>query len=271
MRKFYDDYFLKILHNYTEVLPIDVRKINLNINEDSKIDKNEILEIIKNVFLRQRTSSSDSIINDIDKVMISIIYNEKTDMFSLVEQSRFSIVFKIGSKVLKIGFPKITYNYPKSKLILDSIIRKQYYYNGDRVLFLEVQEYKSVNLSSYSEKEQDEILYQIWKHFRRNGIIWYDSKAKNVVVNDGNCKSCWDSKYYKLSNDDEKGIYKIDELYTDMNIYDKFLIVDTDLFVTLETMKKVEEIFKDDPKLAFFSNWKFKKYMKYEERYNDEV
>lgn len=261
-------YFFEVVNCFDKVLPPDLREIEIDIEINQLIDINKIIETINNIFFNKDIiiKTKHEILVDIKNIIEAIVKNENTTSIQLISKSRFSLVFKIGTKVLKIGFPKIVYKYPKSNIILDSIIRKQYLDGDKPVLFVEVQDFKENNLYKYySRTEIDEIIYCLWKKLRKNGIVWYDPKDKNIVIDNKNNSKKWNDIYYKKSNEKEKGQYYIDNDILDIN--EGLLIVDTDLFIPLETIKKLKEIKNNKPDLPFFQNWKYNSFLKYEDRY----
>ena len=207
-------YFFSIIKYDEKVLPKDLRKLQFEFKINDAVTCKEIQRQIDKVFLCKTDDNNvkNIIQEDISCIIEAIINNEQGSTIILLSISRFSLVFKIGTKVLKIGFPKITYEFPDSNIILDSIIRKQYNdNNGIPIIFIEVQDLKENDLRiKYQEKEIDELIYQAWKTLRKDGIVWYDPKDKNVVINDKlkNTK-IWNDKYYQKSSREDKGIYKL--------------------------------------------------------------
>lgn len=254
-------YFWELQNDFSK-LPVDLRKKDFSQYYNKQLTENDVRNIVGNTFKKELINFKYK--KEIFDIIRAVIQNEKSEYFQILNISRFSIVFKNNTKVLKIGFPKITYKIPKCSIILDSIIRKQY----DEILFIEVQDFKSSNLSDkYSKEEIEEILYNIWKKFRMNNIIWYDPKEKNVVLeNDTNNINKWDNCNYYQSNDKEKGIYKVPY---DIN-YLNLKIVDTDLFLPLDVIQDFEKLCKTNPNASGFSNWKYKTLMEYEKRYKGE-
>lgn len=272
MNKRDTEYFFEIVDKFEEALPKDLRQIDLTINSNKNVSIGEIMEVISDVFLDLNIETKNDIIVDVEKIINAITKNENTDTITLIGKSRFSLAFKIGSKVFKAGFPKITYKYPKCSIILDSIIRKQYIDNHRPVLFIEVQDFKENDLRKYyTAKELDEVVYQLWKTLRKSGIIWYDPKDKNIVVdNKNNNITIWNDKYYKSSTEYEKGRYIINGYSCDEESGNSFLIVDMDLFLPMEIIEKLRIIYKKNSNLPFFKNWKYKRFLEYEQRFLEE-
>lgn len=256
------NFLLNSIYIFKSTLPKDIRKENLDYFKNLKIDIDSVIEIIKKIYTE---CYNDEILRDIEAIINSILSQSDTTDIYLLDQSRFSIVFRVGSKVLKIGFPKIVYHYPKSKMIIDSIIRKHYKIRNKSVLFLEVQEYCE-GLSELDSIEKEKIAYKMWEHFRNKGIIWYDPKPTNIVFRPRtNCG--WNSILYSPSSDKEKGDYFIEEGENYDHELDNYLIVDTDLFIPIDVLNKIVKMYKANPNSPFFENWKFSKYLEYEDNY----
>lgn len=268
-------YFFKIMEYDEKVLPKDIRKMGYKDRINTLVKDKDIIYIIDEVFFIDIMDDEvkAEIKADISKILQAIKYNEKEKDIILFDISRFSFVFKIGNKVLKIGFPKIVYPIPNLNIIIDSIIRKQYRQsNGEPILYIEVQERKENNLTLiYNKEEIEDILYKVWKEFRENGIIWYDPKEKNLVLNYASKDLVlWNSKYYNESSDEEKGIYKLKKYNFNKKELSKLLVVDTDLFLPVTIFNDLIEMFTNNPNFPGANNWKFKRVIEYEKRYLEE-
>lgn len=268
-------YFFETIEKDSKVLPQDLRTLEKYIKESNPTNYSDLKKLIDEIFFKglQDNEIKAKIHKDIKDIVYAILNNEECDTFDLISISRFSLAFKLNTKILKIGFPKITYKFPNSDIVLDSIIRKQYKNSNDiPILFVEVQDYKENNLrKEYTEEEIEELIYQLWKELRKQNIVWYDPKDKNIVLNKEEViPKAWNDKYYKRSSEEEKGRYK---LYDDRDSIDYIcdvLIIDTDLFLPLETVEKLMKMYKIQPSLPGFKNWKFKKMLKYEKRFLEE-
>lgn len=272
-------YFFKIIEYNEKVLPKDIRKMGYESKINNLIIYNEIKNIIDDVFLMKVADKSlkMKIQYDVKNIFNAVSLNEKQNNILLLDVSRFSFVFKIGNKVIKVGFPKIIYSIPKLDMIANSIIRKQYTdNNGVPVLFVEVQQWQENNLSLvYGKDEIEEILYKLWKSLREIGIVWYDPKEKNLVLNSSTENTdIWNNEYYNQSSQEEKGIYKLKEKFLNKNILPEVLIIDTDLFLPVTVLETLMKMAINQPELPGFNNWKFKRVIEYEKRYlkeyNDE-
>lgn len=251
------------LHNDLKNLPKDLRNLDVSEIKNKYLNSIELKKLINKIFKRE--ISDKKIKKNIYNIIDALKKNEICDKFYLINISRFSIVFKNNTKVLKIGFPKVTYKIPSCSIILNSIIRKQY----QNIIFVEIQDYKKNNLESmYSKEEIDNIIYSIWKEFRKNNIIWFDPKSKNIVIDDNNTNVVkWNENYYSIPSNEEKGVYN-----TDFDIvYQNFKIVDTDLFLPISVIDDLKKSKEENPDAPGFTNWKYRTLLDYENRYNKEV
>lgn len=162
---------------------------------------------------------SDNYINIIDKktidflatVIIEISKNENVSIrdFDFVGQGMYSIVYKWGNKVLKIGHKRIMNEIPYHKRILQPLLRKRVpSANGlDDKLFIEVSEYAKPlvtdedfenNFGTKKEKETEDIVYSIFKELKKDGIAWIDARGQNLGIltkeNTINMKDQFDAK-----------------------------------------------------------------------------
>jgi hypothetical protein len=261
--------FFGMMDNFTKYLPQDLRECDFEIKKQDIITIDQLLLFIEKTFIC--VASYPDILEDIKSIIDAVIINEKTNQINFINRSRFSCVFKIGQKVFKIGYPKILYEYPKCDAIVDSIIRKQYKKENKSIIFVEVQPLMENNFSECSLQELDQIIYQLWKHFRTIGIVWYDPKIENVVTTSKDrLANYWDNNLYEPSSDLEKGCYDVTVDYNYNSKIPNYLIVDTDLFVPIEAMEQVKGLYKLHPEWDFFANWKFKRFLDFEARYNKE-
>lgn len=111
-------------------------------------------------------------------------------------------VYLIGNKVLKVGAPKVRYNIPNHKRILQPLTRKNFTSrNGCPFVNVEITDYVStyidqeakrkVAISSLKEDgkienaenlSDDDILYLLYKEFRDSGILITDFAWRNLGV-----------------------------------------------------------------------------------------
>ncbi len=89
------------------------------------------------------------------------------------------IAYKIGNKVLKISKPKLQKNIPMSKYNVQSIV-DIVDIGGLKVQFEIMQFLLPLDKSTLSEDEKKNIVYELYKNYRKEGFIWADPKSNNV-------------------------------------------------------------------------------------------
>ena len=98
---------------------------------------------------------------------------QKEDIIKIAEGG-YSSVYKIGSKIIKIGEEPQTYKLPKdSKRFLRPLIRRKIETKG-KMINIEITE------AVDTEGITDEDVYKIYKELREEGIIWTDAKKENL-------------------------------------------------------------------------------------------
>lgn len=145
-------------------------------------------DIANHLFRKEEESLS---VDSVDKKMISKIIEELCESQGIgIKDLEFagggfySQNIKIGDYVLKIGRERITNEIRNHRRIIKPIIRQQTNKEGKKDvpnLFVEVQ--NAVDTKWYegmSEKEVDEVLYQIYKELMDESIVWTDIKPENV-------------------------------------------------------------------------------------------
>ena len=155
-----------------------------NIIKDTKIDINMVNKFINN--------NKDSIIieiagEDIDYLKEEKLYNffkilieellenedKKYSDIELIGEGAFSKVFGIGSKVLKVGDERQTYNIKNNKLFLKPLYRTKIE-TSCRNFCVEITEKVD------TESINDEDVYQVYKQLREDGILWDDAGKTNI-------------------------------------------------------------------------------------------
>jgi len=84
----------------------------------------------------------------------------------------FSKVYKLGNKVIKIGIPRVTYEIPYHRRLLQPLIRREIL-KGQ--LYIEISEY----LDS-GRRITEEDVYLVFKELRDDGILWFDPTPDNL-------------------------------------------------------------------------------------------
>ncbi len=90
----------------------------------------------------------------------------------------YSFVYRLGDRIFKVGKERKNIEIPNSDKILQPLVRKKMNGFGFE-LFIEI-----TNRVELIEKddEDDEELYQFWKEFRDEGIIWTDPSYSNLGI-----------------------------------------------------------------------------------------
>lgn len=114
----------------------------------------------------------------LEKLLQEILDHEQKDWIDIeyIDSGGYSHVYEIGSKVLKVGKERNSYKIPYHKRILQPLIRVDLSeFSKTNKGTLEVAEKVDTNI-----KVSEEELYEIYKELRDNGIIWTDTKQRNV-------------------------------------------------------------------------------------------
>ncbi len=178
-----------------------------NFNEEELIKTSEYIknsyednkkEIIKNCVVNALLSTAFSNLHKtktfLDDVYISYFTHLYSDIMKsenigildagLLNAGSYSVVYKLGEKILKIGNIKNIHELPNSKYILQPVLRNYIGYKDTDNCYVELMEY--VNISdSITEGE----LYTLYKNLREEGIIWTDPRNNNVgkLLKDNYC------------------------------------------------------------------------------------
>ena len=121
----------------------------------------------------------DNLLELITKLVKEIKEHEKIKDIDIkkIKGGAYSEVLKIGTKVLKIGKSRATYQIPYDKRILQPIIRVDLSKLSSLSFTLEVSEYINPNVQLTEEEE-----YQFYKELRERGIIFADMKSSNLGI-----------------------------------------------------------------------------------------
>jgi hypothetical protein len=188
----------KLLENNTEFMlengvPVThLMVINQKIKGKSKENDNKINEYMKErkkeiakEMLSKRVKCNEKLLNDYSTT-VSIMIDEllKSEGLGYIDiesgtSGSYSDVYLIGNKVLKIGKPRTTYQIPNHRRILQPLVRTNLIdeENNTNIACIEISEkLKRV----YIGKIGKEVLYDLYKELRKDGIIWTDVRADNV-------------------------------------------------------------------------------------------
>ena len=96
----------------------------------------------------------------------------------------YSVVYKIGNRILKLGDKRKVSYVINSDKILQPILKKDL--NGKKfAMTIEVtNRVKLFTDDEYEENDEkiEEILYEIWKELMDEGIIWTDPRIENIGI-----------------------------------------------------------------------------------------
>lgn len=100
----------------------------------------------------------------------------------MIGEGGCSQTFKVGSKVIKVGAPRKTYNIPNHRRILQPLARvnltNQY---QEFIGTIEVTDEVDTSIEALSKITKED-LYRIYKELRDEGIIWTDPKRNNLGI-----------------------------------------------------------------------------------------
>lgn len=203
--------------------------------------------------------------------------NENNNTIILRGVGSFSITLLIGNKILKLGYPRVTYQIPYAKEILQPVARKEF----ENFITIEVAE--NVDTNWYKSLTQDEIeekMYQVYKSMRKQGAFWLDVRPENMGVLLKDNRIYWkphfskfDNKYHELEVDNEiLGISPTDQ--KDILPAGSYVVLDTDLIFPKSKMEEFDAIYEKDPNDPEYPEIRTKQYAiyrKFEKRYCEEI
>lgn len=147
-----------------------------------------------------------------------------------VGKGTYSKVIQIGSKIIKIGKKRRSYEIPYDKTILSPIIRIDLSKISNVNTTIEVMENVSTNFSLSKEE-----LYQFYVSLREKGIVFADIKPQNLGILLKNNKIYW-NKNLSLDNEN-RGIYHT--IQEEPLKKGSIVILDTDYLYTEEDYQKL--------------------------------
>lgn len=107
--------------------------------------------------------------------------NVKLDDVTYAGSGKTCINVKIGEYILKVGRTRRTKEFRNSSRILQPVIRREIALEDGEKIFIEVQ--NEVDADWYKKvdrKEIYEIMYQVYKGIREEGLLWTDIRFKNI-------------------------------------------------------------------------------------------
>lgn len=144
------------------------------LNESTKYRQVEIIDN-KSEILGRYVDTLEIMINELleseGKRMIDI--NE-------IRGGSYSSIFEIGSKVLKVGGVRETYDIPNHRRILQPLTRINFMEEETERTVACVEIANNIERNHNQETEDEELLYSIWRELREDGIVWTDIKSANI-------------------------------------------------------------------------------------------
>lgn len=169
---------------------------------DSKREKHKLLlEIINKSFCIDESSILESSIKKIDNIM-NILNLKNNSKIIKVGHGTYSCVYSINNKILKVGFYKL------NKLIIKHPKIVNVYYKDNIELLcnnniirvgIEIQD-----LAILSNNDDTNMLYNLYKDLRDDGILWTDVKPNNVGYVDKKLVVIDTDDCYMINNNDNK-------------------------------------------------------------------
>lgn len=134
--------------------------------------ENEDVILSKIVKIRLATLKEENLLLPLQILMQELLEktNVKMEDIIYVNSGSYSDFYQIGNLGIKVG-TKINEKIPYHPRFLTPFLRRKIWKN----IYLEVYKYVNTNI----EVSNDEI-YNIYKEFRENGIIWIDPRTDNV-------------------------------------------------------------------------------------------
>lgn len=100
----------------------------------------------------------------------------------MIGEGGYSQTFKVGSKVIKVGAPRKTYNIPNHRRILQPLARVNLTNQYQKFIgTIEVTDEVDTSREALSKITKED-LYRIYKELRDDGIIWTDPKINNLGI-----------------------------------------------------------------------------------------
>lgn len=155
-------------------------KLNEFLNSNKRKIAKSLIKRLRNVHIDKKLLEdyTDTLLIMIEELLAS----EGKDFIDIerIGEGAYSKVYQIGSKVLKIGEPRRTYDIPNHRRILQPLIRTNFLDRyGKKFACVEI----SDKVRSFHSSDENE-LYEIYKELRDSGIIWTDVRDDNVGILD---------------------------------------------------------------------------------------
>ncbi len=177
-------------------------KVDAILNSTMEEKKNEIVQyIITKAFKNKRSEyiMQEGFTEQIEKnyaptvlrMLQELMKSEGKSWIDLQEigGASFSQVFEIGDKIFKIGIPRRTYDIPYHKRLLKPLVRTNFYAENEKDVVACVEISEKVEMIYEEEKDPEraasisaDVLYEIWRELREEGIIWADPHIGNIGI-----------------------------------------------------------------------------------------
>lgn len=179
--------FLNVLNNCLNL--IELREIIKN-NENfhrlyyEYINKNPDKIILEMIIKGFRTDLKD-IEKDLDEekifdmlklILSELLENENLNYsdIQLLGQGEFSMVYSVGSKVIKIGIPRDTFKIDNNKRFLKPVFRREIEGSKEVLGCIEITE--KVDTKNITEED----VQFIYNELRDSGYFWFDPRKENL-------------------------------------------------------------------------------------------
>ncbi|MBR2241251.1 MAG: hypothetical protein IJ890_07750 [Clostridia bacterium] len=134
----------------------------------SENDRKEESELIKEQYAPTVMIMIEELLKEQNKKWIDI---------KEVGTGAYSNVYEIGDKILKIGNPRKKFEVPNHKRILQPLTRINLQEDkDDKLACIEICE----KVGTDYREDFNEVIYEIYRDLRDDGIIWTDTRWKNV-------------------------------------------------------------------------------------------
>lgn len=160
------DYTTDLLHNVFKNKEIVSKSRDLASNKD---------DIKDTIILKEEA------FNEVFNMMVNEICETekiKVEDVEFLSKGSYSAVYKIGTKVIKVGSDRSVKVFPNNPYILKPILRKEFLIGSDNnfSVFIEVVDF--VNTKDVTSED----LYQVYKNLRSVDLVWTDIKKENVGI-----------------------------------------------------------------------------------------
>lgn len=186
LKKF--DYFLNKNRHLLELRDI-VKGTILESSVDDKIDSSKeivIEEMASKTGLTIEIMKKEGMLDNLVELIDSIVEKEGMYYHDLrkIGLGRNSLVYSIGSKVIKLGLKKKNYALKSNKRFLNVIYKADFLSGIDGRFLIHIEVTNLVD----TESATMEMLYQIYKELRTLGYVWTDCRLDNIgkLLSDNN-------------------------------------------------------------------------------------